>query len=146
MLILVVVLYAITWGPLLIIAVLVSFEVLNNMCFNTLLQISAASHICAFLNSTVNPIVYSFMSRNFRDTVKEALRSCCRCFLSSNSQNRRGRESMYYNSRCSTTVVTQASGVKRTRSSDGNCSPCKDLNQSIEMKQYSRLPNSDAMA
>ncbi|XP_033636478.1 allatostatin-A receptor-like [Asterias rubens] len=145
MLILVVALYAITWGPLLVIAVLFAFDVFNDLCRHALGQMSSAAHIWAFLNSTVNPIVYSFMSRNFRETVREALRSCCRCFIKNDGQTRRGRESMYYNSRCSTTVVTQASSVKRNRStSDGNCSPCKG--QNIEMSQYTRLPNTEPIA
>ncbi|XP_038048511.1 allatostatin-A receptor-like [Patiria miniata] len=148
MLILVVVLYAVTWGPMLMIMVLFAFEALNSLCMNVIFQLSAATHVLTFLNSAINPVVYSFMSRNFRQNVMEALRDTVRCCTRGGRRQKYGGgrgESAYQSSRYSTTMVTQASSVRRGRStSDGNCSPSRG--QNIELTQYTRLPNTETTA
>ncbi|XP_022087835.1 allatostatin-A receptor-like [Acanthaster planci] len=152
MLILVVLLYALTWGPMILVMVLVAFNALNHLCMNDIFKLSATIHVLTFLNSAVNPIVYSFMSRNFRENVAQALRGICRCVGLGSRRRQGGRggpgESMYQSSRySSTTLVTQASSVRRGRStSDGNCSPSRGTGQNIELTQYSRLPNTEPVA
>ena len=37
-----------------------------------------AFHVMSYANSCVNPVVYGFMSKNFRQTFKRALCSCLR--------------------------------------------------------------------
>ncbi|CAH1990365.1 unnamed protein product [Acanthoscelides obtectus] len=67
MLVVVVALFAICWAPLLVDNVLTAFAVLPHMRFGGLKYMSSAFHLLAYFNSCVNPVVYGFMSKNFRD-------------------------------------------------------------------------------
>ncbi|XP_033736773.1 allatostatin-A receptor-like [Pecten maximus] len=78
MLIVVVLLFAVCWGPILINNVLVSFKVLDGFHIYYLKPMRLAFHLMSYANSCVNPIVYGFMSRNFRESFKKALSTCCK--------------------------------------------------------------------
>nr|CAH7740455.1 unnamed protein product [Callosobruchus chinensis] len=67
MLVIVVALFAICWTPLLVDNVLTAFGLLPHMRFGTLKYMSSAFHLLAYFNSCVNPVVYGFMSKSFRD-------------------------------------------------------------------------------
>lgn len=75
MLVAVVVFFAVCWAPVLIDSVLTAFNVLPNIRIGWPKYMSTAFHLMAYLNSGINPIIYGFMSKNFRDTFKMKL--CC---------------------------------------------------------------------
>lgn len=76
MLIIVVVLFALCWGPILINNVLVAFGILNDIHMGFLKPMRTAFSLMSYANSCVNPIVYGFMSKNFRDTFRYAINHC----------------------------------------------------------------------
>lgn len=78
MLVSVIVLFVLCWAPILVNNVLVSFSVLSELNRGYLKPMRKAFYILAYGNSCVNPIVYGFMSKNFRETFKHALCSCVR--------------------------------------------------------------------
>ncbi|XP_019880303.1 QRFP-like peptide receptor isoform X2 [Aethina tumida] len=74
MLIAVVVVFAICWTPLLVDNVLMAFDILPALRGGSLKQMNTAFHLMAYCNSSLNPIIYGFMSRSFR---KGFLRTLC---------------------------------------------------------------------
>ena len=134
MLMVVVLLYAICWGPLLIISIFIRFGLLGEFSLTTY-YLSVVSHILAFTNSTVNPVVYGFMSRNFRRTVVTALKSCCRGSGSAQrSPYNSTCNSRYYSTTCNSVTQTQTIYVKREPN---------PTSQVIEMTSYQKLPTND---
>jgi len=73
MLIAIVVLFAICWSPTLIDGVLVVFGVLDQFHFGPIKHARQAFAIMSYANSCVNPVVYAFMSKNFRKSFKKTL-------------------------------------------------------------------------
>ncbi|KAG1682313.1 putative aldolase class 2 protein [Nymphon striatum] len=67
MLLAVVVLFLFSWTPLLILNLLTSYEIVPelNIGFTKYLRISF--RLIAYANSSINPVVYGFMSKSFRD-------------------------------------------------------------------------------
>lgn len=78
MLVAVVVVFIICWAPILINNILVAFGILPELSIPPFKYMREAFHLMSYANSCVNPIVYGFMSRNFRQTFKKALCSCLR--------------------------------------------------------------------
>ncbi|XP_052120550.1 QRFP-like peptide receptor [Frankliniella occidentalis] len=83
MLVAVVVVFVICWAPLLIEHVLTSYGVIAKNEERTgdkvwLKYMSIGFHLLSYFNSCVNPIVYGFMSRSFRESFRQALCRCCR--------------------------------------------------------------------
>ncbi|XP_059145754.1 pyroglutamylated RF-amide peptide receptor-like [Physella acuta] len=76
MLIIVVVLFALCWGPILINNVLVAFRHLPELHYGHLKHLRAAFNLMSYFNSCINPIVYAFMSKNFRQSFKFAICAC----------------------------------------------------------------------
>lgn len=76
MLIVIVVLFSVCWGPILIDNVLTAFQILDKLHMGNLKAIRIAFNLMAYANSCMNPIVYGFMSKNFRDSFKYAFKSC----------------------------------------------------------------------
>lgn len=68
MLVAVVCLFVLCWTPLLVSNVLTSFGYLDYLHHGYLKPLRTAFHLLAYANSCVNPIVYGFMSRTFRDS------------------------------------------------------------------------------
>ncbi|KAJ8923595.1 hypothetical protein NQ315_010174 [Exocentrus adspersus] len=68
MLVVVVALFALCWAPVLIDNVLMAYDVLPYLRFGPLKHMSIAFHLMAYFNSCINPIVYGFMSKSFRET------------------------------------------------------------------------------
>lgn len=88
MLVAVVLLFVICWSPYLIDNVLMSFEMLPGARTGPMKHMRIAFHLLSYINSCINPLVYGFMSRNFRRGFKAALRlrptrgfplCCCYC-------------------------------------------------------------------
>ncbi|XP_076441094.1 cholecystokinin receptor-like [Babylonia areolata] len=76
MLVAVVVLFAVCWGPILINNVLVAFGVLEQLHHGWLKPMRQVFWLMAYLNSSLNPIVYGFMSKNFRDSFRNTVWRC----------------------------------------------------------------------
>ncbi|XP_069997661.1 somatostatin receptor type 5-like [Penaeus vannamei] len=75
MLVVVVVLFVLCWAPILVVNVLKAYAVLPSYG-PTLKHVVSAAELLSYCNSCVNPIVYGFMSRNFRESFRQVL--CCR--------------------------------------------------------------------
>ncbi|XP_033736677.1 QRFP-like peptide receptor [Pecten maximus] len=78
MLVAIIIIFIICWAPLLINNVLVGFKLLPDLNIDHHKHIREALHIMAYSNSCVNPVVYTFMSRNFKETFKQTLCGCLR--------------------------------------------------------------------
>ncbi|CAG5131793.1 unnamed protein product, partial [Candidula unifasciata] len=76
MLVVVVILFAVCWGPILINNLLVAYGTLHNLNYGYLKPMRAAFSLLCYINSCVNPIVYAFMSKNFRQSFKFAICAC----------------------------------------------------------------------
>ncbi|KAG7210800.1 hypothetical protein KM043_012291 [Ampulex compressa] len=68
MLVAVVVLFAICWGPILIDNVLTAYGYLPRQKSGTQKHLHTAFQLMAYFNSCINPIVYGFMSKHFRES------------------------------------------------------------------------------
>lgn len=79
MLVAVVILFIICWSPILIINVLTAFGMIQHLNYGYLKPLRTAAHLLSYLNSCINPIIYGFMSKNFRASFKEALTNCLSC-------------------------------------------------------------------
>ncbi|XP_017781016.1 PREDICTED: pyroglutamylated RFamide peptide receptor-like [Nicrophorus vespilloides] len=75
MLVAVVFLFAICWGPVLIDNVLKAYKILPKIRTGPLKYMGTTFHLMAYFNSCINPVIYGFMSKNFRDSFKTVL--CC---------------------------------------------------------------------
>ena len=76
MLITVIVLFVICWAPTLVDNILVSFNILSQLHLGALKPMRQAFVLLSYFNSCLNPMVYAFMSRHFRQTFKSALCLC----------------------------------------------------------------------
>jgi len=85
MLVLVIVIFIICWAPLQINNVLVGFEVLPELHVDHHKHIREAFYIMAYANSSINPIIYTFMSKKFKETFKKTL---CACMLRKRASSR----------------------------------------------------------
>lgn len=77
MLIVVVTIFVICWGPILINNLLVGFNVTPSLHTGVLKPLRKTFFLLCYLNSCMNPIIYAFMSKNFRDSFKL---TCLACF------------------------------------------------------------------
>ncbi|XP_070182824.1 cholecystokinin receptor type A-like [Littorina saxatilis] len=76
MLVAVVVLFAVCWGPILFNNVMVAFDVLEQLHLGWLKPMRQVFWLMAYINSTLNPIVYGFMSKNFRESFRNTVWRC----------------------------------------------------------------------
>lgn len=76
MLIVVVIIFVLCWTPILVINVLKAFQLIPLLNYGHMKAIITASHLFSYSNSCVNPIIYGFMSKNFRASFKAALIKC----------------------------------------------------------------------
>ncbi|XP_046653001.1 cholecystokinin receptor type A-like isoform X1 [Daphnia pulicaria] len=132
MLVAVVILFAVCWSPYLIDNVLTSFAFLPTTRTGPMKHMKMAFHLLSYINSCCNPLVYGFMSKNFRRGFKAALRlrskscipyfcycctSCCCCHR--NPRNVRQRSVYKFshvsnNSRLTTQIRLQDPGYVRS--------------------------------
>ncbi|XP_046663344.1 somatostatin receptor type 5-like [Homalodisca vitripennis] len=79
MLVMIVVVFVICWAPMLIDNCLTAWQILDSERPGSILKhMYTAFTLMAYFNSCVNPIVYGFMSRNFRESFQKALCICWR--------------------------------------------------------------------
>jgi hypothetical protein len=76
MLVAVIILFAFCWGPFLVDNVMVAFGNLPMLHHGPLKALRILFSLLTYVNSCVNPVVYAFMSKNFRESFKYALCSC----------------------------------------------------------------------
>ncbi|EEB11706.1 conserved hypothetical protein [Pediculus humanus corporis] len=76
MLVAVVVIYVLCWGPMLVDNVLQAYGISSHIRIGWLKYMGTIFHLMAYFNSCINPIIYGFMSKNFRESFIKAL--CCR--------------------------------------------------------------------
>jgi hypothetical protein len=67
----VVLVFAGCWCPIQIVLLLKSFNAYTMTPFRLLIQITA--HVLAYMNSCVNPILYAFLSENFRKAFRKVI-------------------------------------------------------------------------
>lgn len=107
MLVAVVLLFAICWGPLLIDNVLTAYDVLDRDKTGHLKHIATAFHLMAYFNSCLDPIIYGFMSKSFRDSFSAVL--CCT------------RSNTAYNHRSMSRMTSSVRQISRTGSKNQSC-------------------------
>lgn len=105
MLVLVVLLFVLCWAPILINNVLTAFQVLEELHLGALKPMRMAFFALSYVNSCVNPIVYAFLSKNFRESFKYAICVCIR----GNAFLRSHRHSMFTRSTAMSGSRTNAS-------------------------------------
>lgn len=76
MLITVVVIFVLCWTPILVLGVLQGFSIIQPLNYGVLKYVKSAFLLSSYANSCVNPIIYGFMSRNFRTSFRAALAKC----------------------------------------------------------------------
>lgn len=76
MLIVVVIIFVLCWTPILVINVLTAFKIMPLLNYGSLKAIKTTFHLLSYANSCVNPIIYGFMSQNFRASFKAACFGC----------------------------------------------------------------------
>ena len=113
MLVAVVLLFAICWGPFLIDNVLVAFGYIQVLHMGPLKPLRMLFALLTYLNSCVNPVVYAFLSKNFRAKFKDAL---CSCVGGKNGQRRRrfGPQASFQTRTTSVTRGISATTTTRT--------------------------------
>ncbi|XP_077981846.1 cholecystokinin receptor-like [Glandiceps talaboti] len=77
MLLVVVALFMICWGPLVWFVFLIEFEFVSRYSY-TRTYLAITFNLLSYLNSCMNPICYAFISRTFRECFYWACRTCCR--------------------------------------------------------------------
>ena len=104
MLVIVISLFAVCWAPVLIDNVLAAFEVVDKFNYGAIKHMRQAFSLMSYANSCVNPIVYAFMSKNFRESFKSAMCACICCVKLCNSGGRgqRGLRRQSFNTQNST--------------------------------------------
>ncbi|KAK3091317.1 hypothetical protein FSP39_018886 [Pinctada imbricata] len=78
MLFAIVVLFILCWGPIMTNNLLVAFEIIDNLHMGYLKPIRQAFFVLSYFNSCINPVVYGFMSKNFRKAFLSTLGFVCR--------------------------------------------------------------------
>ncbi|KAF2366516.1 G protein-coupled receptor rhodopsin-like [Trinorchestia longiramus] len=98
MLVVVVLLFVICWAPILIINLMKAYRIIPPYSI-PLKHLATAADLMSYMNSCINPIVYGFMSRHFREGFLNAI--CC-----SRLQPKRGHSTSRQLSEASTRMST----------------------------------------
>ncbi|ESO10329.1 hypothetical protein HELRODRAFT_183744 [Helobdella robusta] len=79
MLLMVVILFTMCWSPTLIESVLAAFDIGHRLNFGPIKHARQAFALLSYFNSCLNPIVYGFMLKNFRNSFKIMMchSQCC---------------------------------------------------------------------
>ncbi|XP_050403601.1 allatostatin-A receptor [Patella vulgata] len=78
MLVAVIIIFIVCWAPILTNNLLTSFNVLHPLNYGYLKPMRLAFYLLSYANSCVNPIIYGFMSKKFRQTFYHSLCTCIR--------------------------------------------------------------------
>ncbi|XP_069128459.1 QRFP-like peptide receptor [Argopecten irradians] len=77
MLVAIVLLFLLCWGPIMCNNLLVSLGILDDLHFGYLKPMRQLFLLMSYFNSCVNPVVYGFMSKNFRNSFRNTLALVC---------------------------------------------------------------------
>lgn len=135
MLVVVVLLFIICWAPILINNVLVGFQHLNPLNYGYLKPMRIVFNLMAYFNSCINPIVYSFMSKNFRETFKHSFRSIFRGRFR-NDRKRTGRSTVSFATRSTSLNRSKMYSVKEPDKETSNSSLSENCKVTL-------VPNTD---
>ena len=75
MLVMIVVLFAICWVPVTVENLLKAFDMVEDLSTGWRKHLRQTFDLMSYFNSCVNPIVYAFMSKNFRQSFRNTI--CC---------------------------------------------------------------------
>lgn len=78
MLVAIITIFVLCWAPITINNLLVSFQIFPPLHIGHFKYMREAFHIMSYANSCVNPVVYGFMSKNFRQIFIKSLCGCVR--------------------------------------------------------------------
>lgn len=140
MLILIIILFMVCWGPKLILNITLKVALINGYpIYSPMVYIMRVTfNLIPFVHSCINPIVYSFMSKNFRRSMNRQLGRCC-AVCGCNCRNHCGahRNSIPMKSTARTRTTTQ--GAESTYST--NYCQLSDLNNTrhTELEAISAL-------
>ncbi|XP_046543503.1 QRFP-like peptide receptor [Haliotis rubra] len=103
MLVAVILIFVVCWAPILISNVLTAFRVIHHLNYGYLKPMRQTFYLLAYANSVMNPFIYGFMSKHFRDTFYQSLCMCVKGrefqrrsrFLRQNSQMTRSSHAAY---------------------------------------------------
>jgi hypothetical protein len=89
MLILIMAVFFLCWTPILTYDLLASFELLGagNSGTGSTKHLKTSLSLLSYFNSCLNPVIYGFMSKTFRESFKRSLGSCNCCGRKSSSRN-----------------------------------------------------------
>ncbi|XP_060598437.1 allatostatin-A receptor-like isoform X2 [Ruditapes philippinarum] len=135
MLMVVVVLFAVCWTPVLVNNVLVAFQHMDYLHMGYLKPLRMVFHLLSYANSCVNPFVYAFMSKNFRDGFKQSILTCIK------GQAYLGRSHTIARSMTSTTRASMSNGWSMTNGNDGKTSGQRF--DSIALRRPSEFDDTD---
>lgn len=97
MLLAVVFVFAICWTPVLLLNILMSFNVLPSAPVGILKYMKTAFHLMAYFNSCINPVIYGFMSKTFRQSFWRTLGCCTKPEIIRRADSSTYRNSSRYN-------------------------------------------------
>lgn len=72
--------FIISWSPQYLVSVISQLQVHSFLRENNFIFTMLVTHFCGFLNSCLNPIIYTAMSQKFRRSFQDILRKICFCF------------------------------------------------------------------
>ena len=79
MLICIITIFFISWSPITLNNLLVSFDILPNVNHGILWYLRLGFFVLSYVNSCINPIVYTFMSKNFREGFRHIIGKVLKC-------------------------------------------------------------------
>ena len=130
MLIAIVVIFTVCWGPALIDDMLIALGILPRYNPGYLKPMRQVFDVLSYFNSCVNPIVYAFMSRHWRREFRQALccrrAASCRCrrhargSKTPTTNNQSSLESQAYNAHHASAATLQLTAIKRSSPSRDN--------------------------
>ncbi|KAG1648503.1 Cholecystokinin receptor [Nymphon striatum] len=106
MLVAVVVLFLVCWTPILMTNILTAYQFLPELNVGFTKPLRITFHLMAYFNSCINPVVYGFMSKNFRSSFKNAFSMVVRM----DRRNRRTYSS-FNNGTQQTTIISTAKSL-----------------------------------
>ncbi|KAH9523415.1 hypothetical protein Btru_039975 [Bulinus truncatus] len=124
MLVAVIVVFIVCWSPILICQALTSFKVIHHLNYGYLKPMRQVFYLMAYANSCINPLIYGFMSKHFRNTFYHAL---CTCWKSPHSlRSRVLHRQASWQSR--STHIRELGDLELTSVEVGGCGSCTPSN------------------